>query len=69
MDDRKSRAVVEKRERELREARAAASARQSSADTPSPPSNARMPGSGHLLSGQPVTLADPPNTYDDDDGI
>lgn len=69
LDDRKSRSHIDRREKELREARAAAATNRSSEPpaSPSPPATNRMPGSGHLLSGGQVTLADAPNTQNDDD--
>ncbi|KAI0340932.1 hypothetical protein BDW22DRAFT_1485878 [Trametopsis cervina] len=65
LDDRKSRALIERRERETREAKAAAAGRRASEplSVPSSPTpTTRMPGSGHLLSGQTLD-----STEEDDD--
>ncbi|KZT26917.1 hypothetical protein NEOLEDRAFT_1061920 [Neolentinus lepideus HHB14362 ss-1] len=56
MDDRKSKALQDKREKEVREARAAAAVRPQSASPPVSPvaSAVRIPGTGQTLSGQIV---------------
>ncbi|KIP04877.1 hypothetical protein PHLGIDRAFT_120297 [Phlebiopsis gigantea 11061_1 CR5-6] len=56
LDDRKSRAVQERREKELREARAAVALRRASQSPATPP--AVMPGSGKTLSGNTSASVD-----------
>jgi len=68
MDDRKSKAQTDRRERASREAHAAAAARRSSMSPVSPSPPLQMPGSGHLLrTGSPVEGSPPPYDHVSDD--
>ncbi|KAI0081780.1 hypothetical protein K474DRAFT_1656157 [Panus rudis PR-1116 ss-1] len=70
IDDRKSKAQQDMRERQLREARLAAAARQSGSASPPAPAKSRpMPGTGLTLSGETVPHNPPPRyeTLSDDD--
>ncbi|THH01679.1 hypothetical protein EW026_g1069 [Hermanssonia centrifuga] len=67
LDDRKSRTLQERREREVREARAQVAARRSSLPPASTALSRQMPGSGHTLNGGPVTIDEGQNADDADD--